>query len=269
MESAQKYYPMDRMESTRELFRRYRCAVVIPTYNNSSSLAQVVESVLRWAEDVIVVDDGSNDSTVDVLRSFAERIDRVGYAPNRGKGYALRRGFERARERGFERVVTIDSDGQHFADDLPLFANAMAERPDAMLIGSRTFSDENMPSGNRFANRFSNFWFAVQTLHSLPDTQTGYRLYPLSRLGRRFRPLTRRYESELEMLVRAAWRGVELIPISIRVYYAPEGERVTHFRPGCDFMRITLLNTLLCFAAAGWGYWSMAVRRIVSKGGGR
>ena len=110
-----------------------------------------------------------------------------------------------------------------------------------------------MPGGNTFANRFSNFWFTIQTGIRLPDTQTGFRLYPLKRLsGTRF--VTSRYEAELELLVFAAWAGVELVSVPVRVFYPSQEERVTHFRPVADFARISVLNTVLCFLAVVYGW---------------
>ena len=105
-----------------------------------------------------------------------------------------------------------------------------------------------MPGKNTFANKFSNFWFRVETGIRLDDTQSGFRLYPVRRMkGMRF--ATRRYEFEVEVLVRAAWRGIEVRNIPVRVFYPEKAERVSHFRPGKDFTRISILNTLLVLGA--------------------
>jgi hypothetical protein len=93
----------------------------------------------------------------------------------------------------------------------------------------------------------------LQTGKRLPDTQTGYRLYPLEKM-KRLRPFTSRYEAELEILVRCACRSRRLPSLYKQDYYAPEGERVSHFRPGFDFFRISLLNTLFVFLAVVYGY---------------
>lgn len=251
---------------TPERMRALKACVVIPTYNNANTLTGVIEDAAVWCGDIIVVDDGSTDGTQEILRGFGERITTVAYSPNRGKGVALRNGFRKARQMGFDYALTMDSDGQHFAADIPLFLDAAECLPEAMVIGSRKMENENMPRGNTFANKFSNFWFAMQTCRRLPDTQTGYRLYPLAKMDS-MRFFTNRYEAELEMMVRMAWRGVEIVPVGISVYYAPAGERVTHFRKGKDFMRISLLNTLLCFAALLWGYPSMIIRKLTVRRG--
>jgi glycosyltransferase involved in cell wall biosynthesis len=227
--------------------------VVIPTYNNEKTFAAVIDSVLEYIASVIVVNDGSTDRTNEILTPYGGKIQLVSYAKNRGKGYALRCGFDCAEQMGFKYVLTLDSDGQHFADNIPYFVKAAEKNPDTLIVGNRNLTQDNMPKKNTFANRFSNFWFALQTGIRLPDTQTGYRLYPLKKM-KRLRPFTSRYEAELEMLVRCAWRGIRLISLPVQVYYAPEGERVSHFRPGMDFVRISLLNTLFVFLAVVYGY---------------
>ena len=172
----------------------------------------------------------------------------------------MKKGLEKAKALGFGFAITIDSDGQHYPEDIPLFINALKQHPDALIIGSRNLNEENMPGKNTFANKFSNFWFKIQTGVKLPDTQTGYRLYPLNNLPN-LNLLTSRYEAELELLVGAAWRGVDLIPIKINVFYPKAEERVTHFRPFWDFFRISVLNTFLCIMAVFYGLPSRLIRR--------
>ena len=240
--------------------RQQKICVVMPTYNNGGTLRDVVERVLSFCTDVIVVNDGCTDNSDEILTSFGERITVVDYGHNRGKGFALKQGFKRAKNMGFDYALTIDSDGQHFPEDIPLFVNALEQHPDALIVGSRNLNQENMPGGNTFANKFSNFWFKVQTGIDLPDTQTGYRLYPLRHLPC-LSLLTSRYEAELELLVFSAWRGINLIPIKINVYYPKGEERVSHFRPFWDFFRISVLNTVLCFIAVFYGWPSRLIRK--------
>lgn len=235
--------------------------IVIPTYNNETTIRAVVESVLPYSPNVIVVNDGSTDSTTQILQEIENQIILISYTKNRGKGYALKQAFAEAKKHNFTHAVTLDADGQHKASDLPLFAEAISQHDDAFIIGSRQFDLPNMPSKNSFANKFSNFWFRVQTAHNLPDTQTGFRAYPLKRLNYKG-PINNRYEAELEILVRAAWKNIPLVPININVYYPPKEERVSHYRPTIDFIRISLLNTVLCFAAILYGYPSMIIRKI-------
>lgn len=242
------------------------CAV-IPTYQNAKTLLKVVADVHRVVDTVFVVDDGSNDGTAALLDKATgnERPEKVLTHPkNCGKGAALKTGLTYARQQGFRYAVTVDADGQHLADDIPALLKAVEEEPDALAIGSRGLQHENMPAKSTFANRFSNFWFALQTLQRLPDTQSGLRVYPLRRLhGLRW--MSARYEAELTLLVFSAWAGVKLLPVPVSVYYPPRDQRVTHFRPGRDFTRISMLNTLLCFLMVVYG-WPRIFCRQIARG---
>jgi len=226
-------------------------------------LSQVIDDVLKYTTQVIVVNDGSTDGTSKILNLYEGKIEVVEYEKNRGKGYAMSRGFDRAEEMGFSHAITIDSDGQHDAGDIPECMQAANENPNVLIVGSRNLMHDNMPKKNTFANKFSNFWFTVQTARRLSDTQSGYRLYPLQKM-KRLRPFTSRYEAELEILVRCAWRNIAIKSIPIRVFYAPEGERITHFRPGIDFFRISVLNSVLVFLAVIFGYPSMMIRKVIN-----
>ena len=242
------------------------CAV-IPTYQNAKTLLKVVADVHRVVDTVFVVDDGSNDGTAALLDKATgnEHPEKVLTHPkNCGKGAALKTGLTYARQQGFRYAVTVDADGQHRADDIPALLKAVEEEPDALAIGSRGLQHENMPAKSTFANRFSNFWFALQTLQRLPDTQSGLRVYPLRRLhGLRW--MSARYEAELTLLVFSAWAGVKLLPVPVSVYYPPRDQRVTHFRPGRDFTRISVLNTLLCFLMVVYG-WPRIFCRQIARG---
>jgi len=238
--------------------RSMKVCVVMPTYNNAGTIVDVLQRTAAVASDIAIVVDGCTDDTRERIQQVVydhqqTTLHIVDYADNRGKGHALLEGFKYAISKGFEYALTIDSDGQHFPEDIPLFIEALQQHPEALIVGSRNLQQENMPGGNTFANKFSNFWFAVQTGRCLPDTQTGYRLYPLRHLSGMW-AVTSRYEAELELLVFAAWSGVELVSIPIRVYYPPQGERVSHFRPTADFVRISVLNTVLCLVALVYGW---------------
>lgn len=176
---------------------------------------------------------------------------------NQGKGVALKTGFQEAQRLGYQYVVTLDADGQHHPEDVPLLVAEKGEK--TLVVGSRSIRGKD--GGSSFANRFSNFWFRLYTWIPLPDTQTGYRLYPLKELPS-LRLLSARYEAELTLLVFSAWKGLKLVPVPVQVEY-PE-DRVTHFRPGKDFTRISILNTLLLFVAIFYGYPRTLFRKIIS-----
>lgn len=242
-----------------------RICAVIPTYNNCGTLEDIVRRTMRYVRDVVVVNDGSTDASAEILSSMTEDgLHVIQYGRNRGKGYALRRGLLFAAEHGFSYALTIDSDGQHYPEDIPLLLEASGKWPEDLITGQRTLEAGTVPGGRRFANGFSNFWYAVQTGTRVGDTQCGFRLYPLWRM-RGIRMLTSRYESELELLVFSAWAGIKVRPVPVRVWYPPAEERISHFRPFYDFLRISVLNTLLCGGAVLYGYPMMLIRWICGR----
>ncbi|MBW3545436.1 MAG: DUF2062 domain-containing protein [Bacteroidetes bacterium] len=228
----------------KEQFEKLKCCVIIPTYNNGGTLQHVIESVLQYTDNVIVVNDGATDNTEAILASLEGAIQIVRHPQNRGKGMALRNGFAYALEQGYDHAITIDSDAQHFAEDLPLFLAELESTPDTLVIGARNMEQANVPGKSSFGNKFSNFWFWVETGNKLTDTQSGYRLYPIRKMaGIRYR--TSLFEFEIEAIVKAAWRGIPVKNIPIQVHYEPGKQRITHFRPMRDFTRISVLNTYL------------------------
>ena len=229
-----------------EKFKTLKCCVIIPTYNNCKTLRKVIEGVLVYTENVIVVNDGSTDSTSEILANFPE-IQQIQLSKNQGKGNALRQGFKHADSLGYHFAITIDSDGQHFPEDIPVFIEALENAPnkDILLIGARNMTQIGVPKKSSFGNKFSNFWFWVETGIRLQDTQSGFRLYPLLAM-KNLKFHTNKFEFEIEAIVKAAWNDIEVKNIPIQVHYELEN-RVSHFRPFKDFTRIGILNTWFVF----------------------
>jgi len=230
---------------SRDQFERLSVCIIVPTYNNAKTLAPLLEDLQKMNAYIIVVNDGSTDETQNIVDQFAG-IHSISYSPNKGKGIALRRGFRAAVSQGYQYAISIDSDGQHFVRDIPSFLESLEKNPGALIIGARNMDQSSVPGKSSFGHRFSNFWFKVETGIKLPDTQSGFRLYPVQRL-QSMTFITRRFEFEIEVIVRSAWSGIPVISVPVSVYYAPPGERVSHFRPFTDFTRISILNTFLVF----------------------
>lgn len=229
------------MKSQQELLNSINFCVIVPTYNNPKTLKKVLDSILDFTTNIIIVNDGSTDATSEILKQYSQ-LTQIHHPQNLGKGRALRNGFRKALELDFEYAITIDSDGQHFASDIPVFLEEIQINPNSLLIGSRNMTQENVPKKSSFGNKFSNFWFKFETGIKLDDTQSGFRLYPLRLLPKQF--YTNKFEFEIEVIVRAAWKGIVVKNIPIQVLYDP-AERVSHFRPFQDFTRISILNTVL------------------------
>lgn len=239
---------------------KLHCCVIIPVYNNAGTIRRVIGGVKSFAGTVIVVDDGSTDTTAKRLRNI-RGITVLRHPKNKGKGYALRTGFKYAIDNGFRYAITIDGDGQHYPSDIPHIAKAITKTPGALVIGSRKLRQKNMPVKDTFANKFSNFWVWVETGKRLDDTQSGFRAYPLEPFAKS-KYFTRRYDFELEILVRSVWKNIPIIAIPIQVFYAPKEERVSHFKPVRDFLRISLLNVFLVLLALLWFRPFSFIRRL-------
>lgn len=239
--------------------------VIISTFNNAKTLKRVLDGVLQYSSggDILVVNDGSTDGTAEILKSYGERIVVLKHFPNKGKGFSLRKGFKKALDLGFKNAVTIDSDGQHFPSDIPSMISATAANPGSMIMGSRNMAQETVPGKSSFGNKFSNFWFWFETGIRLPDTQTGFRVYPLEKVNR-LNLLTNKFELEIEVIVKLAWKHTPFVPVPVKVTYDP-AERVTHFRPFQDFSRISLLNTVFVIMAIAWFIPLRAIKKLFSK----
>ena len=234
--------------------------MLIPTYNNDGTLKVLIESVFSYTDSVIVINDGSTDSTSEILASI-NGLDVLDLEVNCGKGIALRKGFEYALNKGFQYAITIDSDGQHLAEDLPVFLDKIEKEPDSLIVGARNMDQDNIPGKSSFGHKFSNFWYRVETGINLPDTQSGYRLYPLQ-LIKEFKYRASRYEFEIEVIVKAAWNGINVTSVPIVVIYFEGEERVSHFRPAMDNLRFTALNTWLVILAFTYGRPKMLLDKL-------
>ncbi len=241
-------------------FKQLKCCVLIPTYNNAKTIEAVILSTLEYCDEVILVNDGCTDGTKEIIAKYPQLVV-VTHEVNQGKGKGLRNGFAKAVELGFNYVISIDSDGQHFPKDFITFLTKVEEVPGSLIIGARNMTVENVPNKSTFGNKFSNFWFWLETGINVPDTQSGYRLYPVQRL-KKIWLFTTKFELEIEVIVKAAWRGIPVLSVPVSVYYAPQGERVSHFKPSIDSTRISFLNAYLVILAALFWKPVMLIRKM-------
>jgi len=210
-------------------------AVVIPVYNHGHAAAAVIEKALQLNLPLFVVDDGSTDSIGENIASLGG-IHLLRHEENRGKGAALLTGFAEAAKIA-DWAITIDGDGQHQPEDAMNLINAIPAGQRPILVGRRTgMAAEHVPWTSRFGRKFSNFWVLVSGGPRLGDTQSGFRIYPLPE-AMNLGVAARRYQFEVEILVRAGWKGISVIEAPVNVSYAVAGKRISHFRPFVDFMR--------------------------------
>ena len=211
-------------------------AFVIPVYNHPQYVAQVIQGTQKYGFPVIVVNDGSTDETAACLEKIPG-IHVLSHRINQGKGAAILTGFREA-EKIAERAIIIDADGQHDPVDAAALMDLALHNPGAIIIGTRKKMKEQLaPWTSRFGKQLSNFWvFAVSGMW-LKDSQSGFRIYPLPECLA-LSVTTRRFQLEVEILVKAHWRGVPVFEQPISVKYKKEIRWVSHFRPLIDSLRI-------------------------------
>ena len=224
--------------------KQLRCCVILPTYNNELTLCRVIDGVLNYTNNIIVINDGSTDNTSLLLENYPN-IEIIHKPKNTGKGSALKMGFQRSTSLGFEYAITLDTDGQHYPDDIPNFVNSLDEslNKNILIIGDRNMNNADVFAQSAKGNRVSTFWMYATTGLRLNDSQSGFRLYPVKEMHTiRFLNSTKKFEFEIEAIVKSFWSGIDIKHVLIKVLYDPE-ERVSHFRPFRDISRMVVLYT--------------------------
>ena len=213
-------------------------AIVIPAYNESRTIRDIAQRALKYSSYVIIVDDGSTDDTAEKVRDLP--VTLLQNQPNQGKAAAMWRGMEAAVKNGAEWVITIDADGQHRPEDIPLFLDAAAAHPDTIIIGSRLHDRETIPAKRYWANRFANFWIAWAAGQPVSDSQSGFRLYPAGFLELIDLDTSKEkgFVFESEILIEAGWRSYGNLSVKIPAIY-DENLRESHFRSVKDIQLIT------------------------------
>jgi glycosyltransferase involved in cell wall biosynthesis len=213
------------------------CAI-IPAFNAESSVGEVIDRTKEYLRRIIVVNDGSTDRTGEVARSRS--IEVISIPSNRGKGYALRLGFSHALSNGCSSILTLDADGQHDPADIPIFLQAHEEDSQAILVGSRMAQAGRFPRQRYYSNRAAVFFISKALGQYLEDTQCGFRLYPAEAI----RPIeltTSHFQTETEILLRAAHRGVRISSVPVKNIYWNGNAPRSNFRPVVDTFYICLV----------------------------
>ena len=212
-------------------------AVVIPVYNEAATIRRVVTACLPEVDHLIVVDDGSEDDSVQQLDGLDIRLLRNPH--NMGKAASLRNGFKLALELGADAILSLDGDGQHDPAEIPRLLEAAVSYPNTLIIAARLKESEEAPKLRRFANRFADFWVSWAAGYQVVDSQSGYRLYPAALL-RSVRIETspeKGFVYESEILIEAANSNFYSRSVPVNTIYRKDG-RDSHYRPWTDTWRI-------------------------------
>ena len=229
--------------------KKNRFALIIPAYNHAATVAQVVRQAQALNYPVFVVDDGSTDETSQRLAEI-KGITLLRHSKNEGKGAAIMTGFMAASNVA-DYAVTLDADGQHYPEDAVKLINAIPAGKRPIVVGARDGMTASLgahiPWTSRFGRKFSNFWVWISGGPKLSDSQSGMRLYPLPE-ALSLPTRARRFQFEVEILVRARRKGIPVIETPVRVFYQHGAERISHFRPFVDFLRNSKTFTRLIFS---------------------
>ncbi len=217
-----------------------RYAVVIPAFNEEATIFSVVRESLRHIKQVIVVDDGSTDRTAQLLQELPVTILRNN--TNSGKAASLWKGLQYAKEQGMTAVVSLDGDGQHSPADIPRLIDQAELTPHRIIIGARRRPWTRHTWHRIMANRIADFWVSWASGHPIADSQSGFRIYPMSLIAQLTIPTgpERSFVFESEILVEGAKLGFWSLPVPIESD-PRQAPRPSYFRPVVDIARITLM----------------------------
>lgn len=211
-------------------------AIVIPAYNEEATIYDVVQAALEQSDKVIVIDDASIDKTIDKIEGLP--VTLIKHELNKGKAAALWDGFMAAIDLGAEAIITIDGDGQHAPNDIPLLLKKANEFPKDIIIGARLADKSAIPAKRYYANKIANFWIAWAAGYPIADSQSGFRLYPRALFKDLEISVEHGFVFESEILIRAAQLGIYSHPVKIPAVYKV-GARPSHFRGVQDITLIT------------------------------
>lgn len=224
-----------------------RPCVLIPTYNNPATIADVVHRVRAYVPDVVVIDDGSDAPGREAVAALgAAGVAHVHHREqNGGKGAAVKTGFAVAAKLGFTHALQVDADGQHALEDIPRFLETARARPEALILGAPSY-DDTAPTGRLVGRQITRFWTNVETGGKvIDDPMCGFRIYPVAD-ALAVRPRSDRMDFDIEVAVRLVWRGLPVVNLPTQVRYLSEDEGgVSHFQLVRDNIRISWLHARL------------------------
>lgn len=211
-----------------------KTCVIIPTYNESRSIAAVVAGVRQLNLETLVIDDGSSDNTLQIASDAGAVV--LKNSSNQGKGASLIKGFGYALEKNFDAVITMDGDGQHLAQELPHFIKAAQYSDSAIIIGNRMLDRRNMPLVRVLTNKLMSWLISLIAKQKIYDSQCGFRLIK-SHVLKKIKLRTRKYETESEILIKTANLGFGIESLPIKTIYRGEKSQINPFLDTLRFLR--------------------------------
>jgi len=212
-----------------------KTCILIPGYNESRMIGQVVTNARKIIDDVVVIDDGSRDNTAQIAQDAGAYV--IKHEVNKGKGAALRTGFQYVIDHGYDAVITMDSDGQHDPDDIPGFLDAVEKIGSGIIIGTRMGDISTMPLIRRCTNKLTSFSASMLARQKIEDSQSGFRLITTDVL-KTVKLETAGFETESEILIKASKAGFRISSVSIKTIYGEEKRKIKPMRDTYRFLRL-------------------------------
>jgi len=211
-----------------------KTCVIIPTYNESKKIGELIKQIRAQDLDVLVIDDGSQDNTSQIAKDSGATVLRN--EKNQGKGASLIRGFEYILNKDYQAVITMDGDGQHLAEDIPYFIRLAKYSNSGVLVGNRMHKPKNMPLVRILTNKAMSFIISRIAGQEISDTQCGFRLIKKEVLEE-LKLKTRNYEIESEVLINTSRLGFKIESVAIKTIYQDEKSQINPFVDTLRFIR--------------------------------
>jgi len=218
------------------------CAL-IPAFNEAGHIEEVVRGAAKHTQHVLVIDDGSTDGTADIAQAAGAACLRC--EVNSGKASALRAGIDFAKHQDFTHVLFMDGDGQHAPEDIPALLNTARSTGADLVMGTRSFAVEQMPRARYYSNTIGSKVASWLVGREIKDSQCGFRLVRLEKL-RQLKLRARKYELEMEILIKLAMAGCSMVSVPVRTVY-DSGQARSKMKPVRDTVRI-------CFWSLGFRF---------------
>jgi glycosyltransferase involved in cell wall biosynthesis len=222
--------------------KRLEIVAVIPAYNEEYTIAKVILRTSRHVDRVIVCDDGSTDMTPSIARTLGAIV--ISHGHKQGKGEALKTLFKEVKKLNSDIIVSLDSDGQHNPDQIPMLTKPIEADQSDVVIGSRYIEGSEMdpPYYRRIGLQIINMLYRQVTGLDVKDTQCGFRAYSRKAFGCLIACNSKGYGIEGEQLLMVAKEGLRIVEVPISVRY--NGLKRTSKKPPLLHGLDLLLNLL-------------------------
>jgi len=214
--------------------KNMKICALIPVYNEAPTIASVVTDTKKYVDQVLVIDDGSDDGTSAKAVSAGAECSSTGV--NSGKGVAIRHGLKILDDRDLTHILFMDGDGQHKPDDIPVLISAADETDADMVIGTRKFQQNKMPQSRFFSNSLGSRITSLIVGMEILDSQCGFRLIKNDVL-KHMNLRSEKYEIEMEVLIKLCRKKAKIVHAPVEMVYDDKKAR-SKMKPVRDTVRI-------------------------------